>query len=99
MDVQGFTRVVEERLAAVADDGSPDQVQWFHQVLDVIRQLATDYKSVLPSRDVFLAALGAGLDRIFAGVNTPGPDMVVEPMIKMAVLAIAGRFYDRAVAG
>ena len=52
----------------------------------------------LPSKEVVLAGVSALLDRIFVKVDLPGPDAVIEPLIKAAVLSAVGSAYDQLVA-
>ena len=72
--------------------------EWFESVISQGREFIEQYAGQI-SRESLLQGVGLALDRVFAGINTPGPDMIVEPAMKMAILAIIGSVYDSVKGG
>lgn len=53
----------------------------------------------LPDKTVVLKAVSDALDEFFAGFDTPGPDIIIEPTLKSAILASVEWLYRRLQGG
>jgi len=49
----------------------------------------------LPPKAEFLEALANAIDRVFQTLDFPGPDAVIEPLIKSAILTLASFLFDQ----
>lgn len=73
--------------------GQIDSASFADRALATIREWLVDAVD-LPSKEVFLKATSDALDDAFAGFDTPGPDMIVEPALKALILGLVGYAYD-----
>lgn len=59
-------------------------------------------KKVLESADIavltkveFLHAVGAAYDKFVLPIDLPGPDAILDPILKNLVVSLAGKMYDK----
>ncbi|MEM8668751.1 MAG: hypothetical protein AAGG48_14620 [Planctomycetota bacterium] len=71
----------------------PNAMAFGSRIVELLQDLLGSID--LPPKETVLAGVGTMLDRIFAVVDVPGPDPVIEPLIKATVLAVVGQLYDR----
>lgn len=76
-----------KRLGAIAD--------WF---VDKIKKVAEASDLTKLTKEDFLAAVGLAYDKFIEPIDLPGPDAIVDPILKQLLLSQAGRMYDRLTA-
>jgi hypothetical protein len=47
------------------------------------------------SKEAFLAAVGNAYDKFVLPMDLPGPDSILDPILKQFILTLAGRLYDK----
>jgi hypothetical protein len=89
-----LTAMMQDRLGVLAN------VNDFNFIERVLAVVNTILQSIdLPPKKEFLASLEDALVSVFATVDTPGPDMLVEPIIKQIILSAAAYGYDQIQSG
>ncbi len=74
----------ERKLGAITD--------WFMAKIKKALE-ASDLSGL--SREDFLAAVGSAYDKFVLPIDLPGPDTILDPILKQLVLTLAGRMYDK----
>ena len=90
MTTDQTAKVLESRLTALA---SIDSASFADRVLKVIREWMLEVMD-LPPKEVVLNATALALDRVFGTIDTPGPDVLVEPVLKSTIITLVGFGYD-----
>lgn len=67
-------------------------LEWGARIAEAIQSLLGGME--LPPKEVVMSAVSAALDKAFAVIDVPGPDPIIEPLIKSAILAVVDRAYD-----
>lgn len=91
MNVDQFSNTLTNRFMAL---GAIDPVNFADRVLAAVREWLAEIND-LPSKVVVLQATAQALDRAFAGIDTPGPDVIVEPILKSAILSLVEFTYKQ----
>jgi hypothetical protein len=47
------------------------------------------------SKEDFLAAVGLAYDKFVLPIDLPGPDSILDPLLKQLIMALSGRLYDK----
>lgn len=91
MNIDLVSGVLTTRFRAL---GAIDGVSFAERALAVVRLWLTEVVE-LPPKSVVLSATDEAIDNAFAGIDTPGPDVIVEPILKSAILALVAFAYDQ----
>ena len=74
----------ERRLGAITD--------WF---MAKVKKALEAADITMLSKEDFLLAVGAAYDKFVLPLDLPGPDTILDPILKQLVLTLAGRMYDK----
>lgn len=96
--------IIERRRSelVVSPDATPDTKAVFAQVIGFVGDLVQLVQSTgadgQAKREAVLAAVGEFYDRVIAPIDLPGPDVVLDPVLRVAVLKLADWSIDGIVA-
>lgn len=65
---------------------------WF---IDKIKKVAEASDLSKMSKEDFLAAVGMAYDKFVLPIDLPGPDAILDPLLKTIAQNAAGRIYDK----
>jgi hypothetical protein len=71
-------------------------LEWFMEMVRRVLQGA-DLSNL--TKEDFLAAVAAAYDQFVLPLDLPGPDAILDPLLKQLVLVLSGRAYDKFAAG
>lgn len=74
-------------------DDNRKPLRWASGIAEAIEGLLGQID--LPPKDEVLAMVQSSLRKVWAAVDVPGPDVLVEPMLEQLILFFVGRAYDR----
>lgn len=74
----------ERKLGAITD--------WF--MAKIKKSLESTDLATL-SKEAFLQAVGNAYDKFVLPMDLPGPDSILDPILKQLLLTLAGRLYDK----
>jgi len=72
--------------------GSENAMTFNGRILDAIRDVFDDFE--VPEKEVFVELVSDLYDRYIQPLNLPGPDVVLDPIVRAALIGLASRLYD-----